>query len=563
MGFDKKKLLYQEWKNNPELDEEMREILSSATPTELSNAFNLELEFGTAGIRGIMGAGPGRFNVYTIKKVTRGYAQLLKEKYPNQLSQGVVVGHDSRHNSTKFAQLTAEVLTSEGIKVYLFKKNQMQPTPVVSFATRKLKALGGIVITASHNPAEYNGYKIYDSTGCQLMPQDTDIISQEISKIDDILIWNFQPQKKLISKVPHKVIRAYKKMINNLQFYPRSLSKVNPKIIYSSVNGTGGLYTPKLLKHQGYEVIEVKEHSQPDENFTYVGNPNPEFSPVWKYPLAYAKQHDADLILINDPDADRLGVGIKTKKGYEILTGNQVGALLINWKLSQMKLKHTLPSNPVMYSSFVTADLGDRIAEDEYQVKVIKTLTGFKWMGHEMNQEPERGLNFVFAYEESIGYVLDDSTRDKDGIQAAVMIAELAWKTKVDFRTLSDVLDDIYKKYGYYDTTTINLNFKPEEKTAKIDPIMQELRTKGLVQLADSKIEKTEDYLPGLYNMPGQNLLKFYFQDGSWIALRPSGTEPKLKIYFNIIATSARKAKSTQVKLEKALRELLNLPQKK
>lgn len=187
MGFDKKNLLYQEWENNPELDKEMREILSSATPTELSSAFGLELEFGTAGIRGIMGAGPGRFNVYTIKKVTRGYAQLLKEKYPKQLSQGVVVGHDSRHNSAKFAQLAAEVLTSEGIKVYLFKKNQMQPTPVVSFATRKLKALGGIVITASHNPAEYNGYKIYDSTGCQLMPQDTDIISQEISKIGDIL----------------------------------------------------------------------------------------------------------------------------------------------------------------------------------------------------------------------------------------------------------------------------------------------------------------------------------------------------------------------------------------
>ena len=439
----------------------------------------------------------------------------------------------------------------------------MQPTPVVSFATRKLKALGGIVITASHNPAEYNGYKIYDSTGCQLMPQDTDIISQEISKIGDILTWNYQPVKKLISKVPHKVIRAYKKMINDLQFYPRSLSKANLRIVYSGVNGTGGLYTPGLLKHQGYEVIEVKEHSQPDENFTYVGNPNPEFLPAWKYPLAYAKQHDADLVLINDPDADRLGVAIKTKKGYEILTGNQVGALLINWKLSQMKLKHTLPANPVMYSSFVTGDLGDRIAQDEYQVKVIKTLTGFKWMGHEMNQEPERGLNFVFAYEESIGYVLDDSTRDKDGIQAAIVIAELAWKTKVDFRTLNDVLDDLYQKYGYYDTTTVNLNFKPEEKTAKIDPIMQELRTKGLNQLADSKVEKTEDYLPGLYNMPGQNLLKFYFQDGSWIALRPSGTEPKLKIYFNIIASSAKKAKSTQVKLEKAFRELLNLPQKK
>lgn len=563
MSFDKKNLLYQEWNNNPGLDKEMREILSSATPTELNNAFGLELEFGTAGIRGIMGAGPGRFNVYTIKKVTRGYAQLLKAKYSDQLSQGVVVGHDSRHNSAKFAQLTAEVLTSEGIKVYLFRKNQMQPTPVVSFATRKLKALGGIVITASHNPAEYNGYKIYDSTGCQLMPQDTDIINQEISKIDDILTWNFQPSKKLISKVPHKVIRAYKKMINNLQFYPRSLSKANLRIVYSGVNGTGRLYVPGLLKHQGYEVIEVKEHSEPDENFTYVGNPNPEFSPAWKYPLAYAKQHDADLILINDPDADRLGVAIKTKKGYEVLTGNQVGALLINWKLSQMKLKQTLPTNPVMYSSFVTADLGDRIAQDEYQVKVIKTLTGFKWMGHEMNQEPERGLNFVFAYEESIGYVLDDSTRDKDGIQAAIVIAELVWKTKVDFRTLNDVLDDIYQKYGYYDTTTVNLNFKPEEKVAKIDPIMQELRTKGLSQLADSKVEKTEDYLPGLYNMPGQNLLKFYFQDGSWIALRPSGTEPKLKIYFNVIASTAKKAKSTQVKLEKALRELLNLPKKK
>lgn len=559
MSFDKKNEVYQEWIKNPELDQELSELLSEADDEELENAFNLELEFGTAGIRGVMGAGPGRFNVYTIKKVTLGYAKLLKEKYPEQLEQGVVVGHDSRHNSAKFAQLTAEVLASEGIKAFLFKKNEMQPTPVVSFVTRKLKALGGIVITASHNPAQYNGYKIYDQTGCQLMPGDTDFITKAISEIPDILNWSYQDNDKLLAQVPGKIIRAYEHMINQLQFYPHQISKANLKIVYSAVNGTGSLYTPHLLHHQGYEVIEVKEHQQPDENFTNVGNPNPEFMDAWTYPLKYAQEHNADLILMNDPDADRLGVAVRQHDEMIILNGNQVGALLINWKLSQMRLHDTLPPNPVLYSSFVTSDLGDKIAHQEYNTKIIKTLTGFKWMGHEMNQETKRDLNFVFAYEESIGYVLDDSTRDKDGIQAAIMMAELAWKTKIAFHEINDVLHEIYQKYGFYETNTLNLNFQPAEKKAKIEPIMHQLRTEGLAELNGLKVVQKEDYLPGLYNMPGQDLLKFYFADGSWIALRPSGTEPKLKIYFNIIDSSEKEAKTKAASFQEALKAELNI----
>jgi len=556
--FNKKDENYLKWINNPQLDLEMKTLLDQATDEELNAAFSLELEFGTAGIRGILGAGPGRFNLYTIKKVTISYARLLMKKYPNQLNRGVVIGHDNRHNSKMFAQLVAEILSSFDITAYLFNDNAMKPTPVVSYATRALNCLGGIVITASHNPAQYNGYKIYDETGSQLMTADTDFIAHDMETITDILDWTFEPNQNLIKTVDQKIIDQYITMINNLQFYPNE-PKNNLKIIFSAVNGTGTEFTPKILTQQGYDVIEVEEHAFEDETFKNVINPNPEFDPAWKIPLEYGQRENADIIIINDPDADRIGVAVKHENKFIRLTGNEVGALLVEWKLSQMQRNNTLPKNPAMYSSFVSSDLADRIASEQFGVKVIKTLTGFKWMGAEINQEKTRNLNFVFAYEESIGYVLDASTRDKDGIQAAIMMSELAWYAKKYGQDLIDYLNKIFVNFKAYYTTTLNLNFKPEEKQSKIEPIMQELRTKGITELANLQVAKIEDYQHGLYNMPGQDLIKVYFNDGSWFAMRPSGTEPKLKIYFDVVDQTYNEAKAKTNLLESELKKFLKI----
>ncbi|AHB36169.1 phospho-sugar mutase [Spiroplasma apis] len=559
MKFDKNSQLYSQWINAKNMDPELKEQLLAADDYELENAFNLQLEFGTAGIRGILGPGPGRFNSYTIKLVTISYAKLLIKKYPDSLSRGVVIGHDNRKNSKEFSQLAAEILTSFGIRAYLFKNNDMKPTPVVSFATKDLNAIGGIVITASHNPANYNGYKIYDEFGCQLIDEETKVIADKMSTIKDILNWNYKCDESLMTIVDEKVIVNYKKMIENLQFY-KNEDRNKFKVIYSAVNGTGTEFTPPLLREFGYDVIEVAEHSFEDPTFKNVGNPNPEFEPAWTIPLEYGKKHnDASIMIIQDPDADRIGCAINHNGEWIRIDGNQTGPLLIEWKLSQLKKHNKLPKNPAMYSSFVTSDLGDRIASETYGVSVIKTLTGFKWMGSEILKEEKRNLNFVFAYEESYGYVLDSSTRDKDGIQATTMLVEAAWYYKKQNKTLIDVLFELYEKYGYFYTYTENLNFKPEEIKSKVEPIMEKLRSEYFEKLGDLELKYAEDYINGLYNMPGQNLMKFYFEDGSWFAIRPSGTEPKIKIYFVTIDKTLENAKEKCKNLIENLKMFLEI----
>ncbi|QHX35836.1 phosphoglucomutase/phosphomannomutase [Spiroplasma sp. TIUS-1] len=559
--FDRKNKKYLEWIENENLNSELREKLLSATDEELSAAFTIDLEFGTAGIRGVLGAGPGRFNIYTIIQVTRAYVQLLKKKHPKDLSsRGVVVGHDNRYQSIEFSKAVAEILTSLGVKSYLFKNNNMKPTPVVSYAVKDLHTIGGIVVTASHNPANYNGYKIYDEFGCQLIDSDTVVISNEMENDSQNPIdWKYEADKSLLMEVPSSTIQNYKSMIKKLQFHEKA-NKDNFEIIYSAVNGTGTEFVPPILEEAGYKVIEVEEHSFEDPSFKNVINPNPEFPPAWEIPLKKYGQNNpnANIIVMTDPDADRIGLAVNHKGEWIRLDGNQTGPLLIDWKLSQLKAINKIPKNPALYSSFVTSDLGDRIAHETYGVKIVKTLTGFKWMGSEILKEKERDLNFVFAYEESYGYVLDSSTLDKDGIQAAIMLSEMAWfyKTKHN-KTLIDVLHDLYAKYGFYTTFTENLNFKPEEIKSKIDPILSKFRTNPPKEFAGLKMVKSEDYKDGLYNMPGQNLLKFYYEDGSWFAVRPSGTEPKVKIYFISVAKNQSESVSKLDLMIKELKEFI------
>ncbi|PPE04917.1 phosphoglucomutase/phosphomannomutase [Entomoplasma ellychniae] len=560
MFFNKENKIYQEWINAKNIDPEVKQELESADESELFATFEgIELEFGTAGIRGILGAGPGRFNIYTIKKVTIAYAKLLIKNYSNELLKGVVVGHDNRHNSKRFAQEVANILSSFNIKAYLFKNNDMQPTPVVSYAVKQLKAIGGVVITASHNPKEYNGYKIYDPLGCQLQDEQTAIISDSMNKIENILKWTYSTKKELIEVVNQKVIDDYIAMIKKLEFYDDVESKKNLTIVFSAVNGTGSAYTPSILRQSGYEVIEVEEHAFEDETFSNVINPNPEFDPAWVIPLQYGKQYNADIIIMNDPDADRFGMFVKVNNEFIRMDGNKTGPLLIDWKLANFKRLNRIPTNPTLYSSFVTSDLGDRVAKEKYGVKIIKTLTGFKWMGREIAKEPINGLHFVFAYEESYGYVIDDSTLDKDGIQASIMIAEMAWYFKKQNLTLVDYLHQIYEEFGYYTTQTLNLNFKPEEKKTKIDKIMSDLRIKPLKQIAGIKVIKIDDHIKGLHNMPGQDLLKYYLQDKSWVAVRPSGTEPKMKIYFVVVGHDAKDSSEKTINIIKSMKEYLNI----
>ncbi|ASZ08880.1 phospho-sugar mutase [Mesoplasma chauliocola] len=555
MVFNKSNKIYSEWISTKSLDNELKQLLASASDEELHSAFEgIELEFGTAGIRGVLGAGPGRFNIYTVKKVTIAFAELLKQNYPSRLNDGVVVGHDNRHNSKAFAQCVAEVLTSFGIKAYLFKENEMMPTPVVSYATKALNCIGGIVITASHNPSEYNGYKIYDPFGCQLQDEQTAIIAKRMDEISDILNWEYTVNTDLIKIVSQDVINNYVEMIKSLEFYKNEQeSKKDLKIVFSAVNGTGTKFTPQILRESGYDVIEVAEHAFEDETFKNVVNPNPEFDPAWKIPLEYGNKYDADIIIMNDPDADRFGMAIKHNKEFIRLDGNQTGPILIDWKLANLKRLNRMPKNPALYSSFVTSDLGDRIAKEKYSVNIVKTLTGFKWMGREIAKEVENGLNFVFAYEESYGYVIDDSARDKDGIQASILIAEAAWYYKKKNKTLVDYLEDLFKEMGAYYTYTLNLNFRPEEKKLKIEPLMKSLRANPISEIAALKVIKVEDYIDGMHNMPGQDLLKFYLEDKSWFAVRPSGTEPKLKIYFIGVGENVKEA---QIKVEEIIKEL-------
>ncbi|WP_027063559.1 phospho-sugar mutase [Mesoplasma seiffertii] len=560
MIYYKNNPIYKDWMENENLDPELKKMLQNASEEELFAAFNLELEFGTAGIRGVLGAGPGRFNLYTIRKVTISYANLLINKYPDRLNDGVVIGHDNRHNSAIFAEEVAKILTSFGITAYLFKDNKMKPTPVVSYATKALNCIGGVVITASHNPAEYNGYKIYDQFGCQLMPEDTDVIAGEMDKITNIIDWKYTPNLALLKTVDQRIIDQYFEMIRNLEFYKNhQAEKHNLKIVFSAVNGTGTEFTPVILKESGYQVIEVAEHAYEDPTFEHVVNPNPEFDPAWKIPLQYGYEHDADLIILNDPDADRIGIAVKHNEEFYRLDGNQTGPILIDWKLKNLVRTNQMPKNPALYSSFVTSDLGDRIAHETYGATIVKTLTGFKWMGNEMAKEVDNGLNFVFAYEESYGYVLDPSTRDKDGIQASIMIAEACWYYERQNQSLIDHLNDLFDKYGYYYTETVNLNFKPEEKDSKIDPLMKTLRTNGFEQLNGLKVVNVEDYINGLYNMPGQDLIKYYFEDGSWLAVRPSGTEPKLKIYFVTVGNDEADARNKTKAMYAELKEKMNI----
>lgn len=511
-------------------DGETKNELSKITDEkEIEDRFYKELSFGTGGLRGIMGAGPNRMNKYTVARATQGYADYLKSEFDGEIS--VAIAYDSRNNSRFFAETAAGVLAENNIKAYMFDK--LMPTPVLSFAVRYLHSSGGIVITASHNPKEYNGYKIYDSRGCQLVPQIALAVTKKINAITDyqsVKIKDFDLCVKDGNTVilGDDVLNAFLSEVKKQSLYEE---KSELKIVYTPLHGTGNIPVRKIL--EGMNVSVVKEQELPDGNFSTVRSPNPEEKDALTLGIEQAKSENADLVLGTDPDCDRVGTAVLHGGEYISLTGNQMGALLVNFVLSQRKEK--LKPNSVIVKTIVTGELGAKIAES-YSLVVDETLTGFKYIGEKINKYEDSGeKNYVMGYEESYGYLVGTHARDKDAVVSSMLICQMASFYKNQGKTLIDALNEIYDKYGFYEDSLDTFILKGKDGAEKIKDIMTSLRQKG-ASLFDGlqTVKSFIDYSVGVADLPKENVLKYVFEDGSWSAVRPSGTEPKLKVYYSV-----------------------------
>ncbi len=531
-------------------DEETRKELESITDkAELDDRFYKDLEFGTGGLRGIMGAGANRMNKYTVSKATKGLADYLNDCFEGEKS--VAIAYDSRNNSKAFAETAAGVLCANGIKVYLF--DTLMPTPVLSFAVRHHSCTAGIVITASHNPKEYNGYKVYDSKGCQLVPQYADKVIAYVNAVEDIKniacldLRTAQESGKLVY-IGDETLDAFLSQVKLQSLYnePSEL-----KIVYTPLHGTGNIPVRKIL--EGKNVSVVKEQELPCGDFSTVRSPNPEEKDALTLALKQAEAENADIVIGTDPDCDRVGVGVRHGNGYVLLTGNQTGALLVDFVLKFKK--DSMPENAAVVKTIVTSGLGAAIAE-KHGAKSVQTLTGFKYICEKICLWEESGENtFLFGYEESYGYLAGTHARDKDAVSASMLIAEMAAYYKNNGKTLIDALNGIYAEYGYYFDCLETFVLKGQEGAKKIQSAMKAMRENGEKLFDDLDI--LYDYSKGIDGLPKENVLRFDFKDGSWTAARPSGTEPKLKIYFSVKGNNREEAEVRKSAIEQKLSELI------
>lgn len=533
------------WQNFSQLDAELKEELNHLTEEQLQDAFYTDLTFGTGGIRGVMGVGTNRMNIYTLRKANYGYGKFILKYHKNP---SVVIAYDSRKNSLLFAKESARVLATMGIKCYLFA--EITPTPVLSFAIRFMKAQGGIVITASHNPPKYNGYKVYDEFGCQLVPDLADEVIAFIQASDDVFaIPAFEfldlEKNKMIFWIGDEVNNQYLKKVKAISIHP-NLRTDDFKVVFTPLHGTSAKLGKKLLNDIGYNTICVEEQMIPDGQFSTVKSPNPENAEAFTYAISYAKAHNADICIATDPDADRVGMAINVNHEFQLLTGNQTGAILLYYLVNERKINH--PS--VVFNTIVTSELGAKIARSK-NIEVISTLTGFKFIGQQAQLLENTNKHFFFGYEESYGYVVSDFVRDKDSLQALLLCSEVANFYKKQGKNLLQVLDEIYSKFGYYIDEQINFNLEGQKGSEMIDKILTFFRKTPINQVANFQIKMKEDYLLGkryennqVSNiiLPPSNVLKFIFNDDSWFVLRPSGTEPKMKVYFSINALNIEQA---------------------
>ena len=537
---------YNSWCNSNGLDaQDKAELLSIANDDkEIQERFLYDLEFGTGGLRGVIGIGTNRINKYIVRKTTQGFANYIKSFGEEACKRGVVIAHDNRRFSISFCLETAGVLAANGIQAYIF--DSLRPTPELSFAVRELGAFGGVVITASHNPPEYNGYKLYDERGCQLVGESNDRVVDEVNKITDALSVKALSKDEagsLIKVLDSSMDETYYSKVMSISVTPDV--KKDIKIVYSPQHGTGNVPVREVLSRLGYNVIPVLEQCDPDTEFSNTKNPNPETAEAYSLAFDYAKKHDADIIITTDPDCDRLGVAVKKGNDYIRMTGNQSAAVLIKYILSRRKENGTLPENGVMFNTIVTSDLGDRVCA-EYGVKTEKTLTGFKFIGNKIyNHELLGDAEFVFGYEESYGCLIADFVRDKDAVQASLMLCEAAAYYHEQSKSLLDVLEEIYAKHGFYLDALDNFVFKGVDGPEKISQLVNGLRTNPPKSAGDVAVVEMEDYKSEKMlslGFPSSNVLRFILEDGSWVAVRPSGTEPKCKFYFSVRAKNLAEA---------------------
>ncbi|WP_251862192.1 phospho-sugar mutase [Clostridium sp. Marseille-Q2269] len=567
------KKVYKQWLDNNYIDEdtkkELREIMNNEV--EIEDRFYKELEFGTAGLRGKIGAGTNRMNIYNISKVTQGLATYIKEKGEEYVNRGVAIAFDCRHYSKEFAKTTALVLAGNGIKSYLFE--DLRPTPELSFAVRKLNTAAGIVITASHNPKDYNGYKVYWEDGAQVLSQIANGITEKIKSVTnfhDVKTMDEEEalRRGLLNILGEEIDFDYIENVKSLSI--REDIDKDIKIVYTPLNGTGNIPVRRVLKERGFtNIIVVPEQENPDPNFTTVGYPNPEDSKAFKYAENLGKDVGAELLIATDPDCDRLAIEVRDETGqYVAFNGNQTGAILINYIISNMNDMGKLPKHPVIVKSIVTGDLGKAIAK-EYGVETQEALTGFKNICGKIPALKEEGKEFIFGYEESIGYVTGTFVRDKDAVSSSMLLCEAAAYYKTKGKTLIDVLNEIYKKHGYYREKQISLILEGLEGKNRIDRMMKAYRESFPKEIAGSKLLSYIDYKDRIeYDMvknyrnpcriPRSNVLRFFLEDGSWYAVRPSGTEPKIKLYIYTKGDSIKSAEDKIKVIEKEVLHKLN-----
>lgn len=527
-------------------DENTKAELESITDEkEIEDRFYKDLAFGTGGLRGIMGAGSNRMNRYTVGKATLGLARYLKSKNDGEIS--VAIAYDTRNNSQYFAKVAAGIFASQNIKVNIYK--MVVPVPVLSFTTHYLNCTAGVMITASHNPKEYNGYKVYDSKGCQFCTEDAKNAIGFINDITDYSSIPFLEESELINYIGENELNAFLAEVKKQSLYEE---KSNLKIVYTPLHGTGNIPVRKML--EGMDVTVVKEQELPDGNFSTVRSPNPEEKDALTIAIEKAKEIGADLVLGTDPDCDRVGIAVKDGDDYKLFTGNQTGALLVKFVLTMKK--DTLNKKSTLVKTIVTSELGANIGR-KFGLQIEETLTGFKYIGDKINKYEQTGeQEFVIGYEESYGYLVGTHARDKDAVVSSMLICQMASWYKNQGKTLVDGLNEIYDEYGYFLDYLDSFVLKGKDGAEKIQNLMTSFRNKGTA-LFDG-IEEVIDFSTGIRDLPKENVLKYIWEDGSWMAVRPSGTEPKIKVYYSIVDASKENAGKRLEIIRNEIKSIIN-----
>ena len=536
---------YNRWLNSSRVDEATKAALKAMNQQEIDDAFFKDVEFGTAGMRGVLGPGTNRLNDFTVRKATVAFGKYLLEIFPNAKKEGVVISHDNRHMSREFTLLSAKVLNDLGLKTYIF--DSLRPTPELSFAVRYLHACGGIMITASHNPKQYNGYKVYDETGCQLVPDKIKRLLEILAELPNELDVEYEVAKERGENIllDNKVDDEYVRLVESIAIN-KDLDKSNFKVVFTPNHGTSYVNSMRIFSDLGYKIYPVLSQVDPDPDFSGTLSPNPEDARSFIEPIKLAKEIDADLIVMTDPDGDRVGLGYKATDGsYQTLTGNQSAALLMDYIFSQKQEKGTLSKNGVMYNTIVTSSIGEQIAT-HYGVKTEQFLTGFKFIGNRIDYYEKQGSGpkFEFGYEESYGCLIAPFARDKDGCQAILMYCEMALFYFLRGLRLDQAWDDLCKRFGYHQDIAYSMEFFGSEGQAKMDNLMNVLHNDPFIEINGLKVVAVDDIEKSLHlelngqkspiNLPKSNVVKLVLEDGSTVIVRPSGTEPKVKFYTGV-----------------------------